>query len=159
MKRKERELTKLLVAPLLLLSFGGFAQESSTFVMDRVSVSVGAARATSTSFDASITISQESPVGGASFCNTGFVNSIGFWSILGDLPTPILLQMALNETNATDLDLSWTGSADTFEIYRDFSPVAVVAPGNLYLEATDCSTIESDALASDVIFYRIVPKP
>ena len=138
---------------------GAAAQESPNFVMKRVSLAGGAARLASADFEASLVVGQESPQGGSSLCNFGYTNSAGFWSVLGDLPTPIRLDIVHDDTNPDDIDLLWTGSVSVFQVHRDFSPESVVAPGNLYTETMECSLLEDDTIAADVIYYRVVPKP
>ena len=144
---------------VVILQSPAVAQESSTFVMERISVAVGATKSTSASFENTAVVAQESPSGANSFCNTGFVNSLGYWSVLGDLPVPIRLTVGINELDPGSLDLSWTGVDDVFQVYRAFTPEDILNPANLYQETMVCAAMDNNAFQSDIIFYKVVPRP
>ncbi len=105
-----------------------------------------------------MTIGQDSPAGASSFCNTGFIASIGFWSVLGDLPVPIWLQVAKNPADPSAVELSWSGAHDAFEVYRAVSAQNVLDPTNLFTQTSSCAVSDDRALASNIIFYNVIPQ-
>ena len=127
--------------------------ESASFVMSRVTLSATAQRASSAGFETSVTLAQEGPVGAASFCNGGFTQNVGFWSILGAAPVPLVLRAA---RNGSDVDLNWTGSAFSFEVYRSDSPVAVVAGPNLATTTPACADTDSPPDV-EIVYYVVIP--
>ena len=133
------------------------AQQSANFSMDRISVTAVANTASSTNFETTVVVGQNSPSGASSFCNTGFINSTGFWSVLGDLPVPIQLRVDKN-TDPTAVDLMWTGADDTFQLFRSTSPVNVTDPTNLQLETPLCDASDTDASGSNILFYNVIPR-
>lgn len=133
--------------------------DSTTYRMDRVTVAAGATMTTSSTWDNSVVISQEGPNGVASFCGQGAVASFGFWSVLGDIPMPIRLDTRQNGLDPLDIDLLWSGNASSFQVYRTFTPDNVLDPVNLYAETANCDLIDLNAIDSDIIFYKVVPKP
>jgi hypothetical protein len=133
--------------------------ESSSFIMERVSLSAAGQTVASTDYETTIVFGQNSPSGAASNCNSGYVSSFGFWSALGDLPVPIQLRVAKDSTDESTVDLSWTGSDDVFQVFRSFTPHDVLDPANLDLEISECSASDPQAGAGDLIFYRVVARP
>ena len=57
------------------------------------------------------------------------------------------------------LVLLWTGAADTFQVYRAFTPEDILDPANLYTESASCDSMDGNASQSNIIFYKVVPKP
>jgi hypothetical protein len=144
---------------VLVLALGvtpSFAQESPSFVMDRITFSSAAQQATSASFEMSVTFAQEGLVGSASLCNQGYVQNFGFWSVMGYSPIPVMLRAARNTANPFDVDLSWTGSATSFEIYRSTIPNGIIDPPNLAAVTSECSDTDTPPNAP-IVFYLVVP--
>ena len=135
------------------------AQKSENFVLDGVSVGAGSTKSTSANFENTVVAGEVSPGGAASFCNSGFVMSLGFWSALGDIPVSIQLMARQNEMDPGSVDLSWTGAADNFQVYRAFTPEDIFDPANLYAESATCDSVDGSASQSDIIFYKVVPTP
>ena len=159
MSRKALSLGFLAVVLCLAHAPPAQAQESASFRMERVTVAGGATTASSANFDNSVTTTQVGLVGSASFCNAGFVDSLGFWSVLGDVATPIRLDVRLNEPSPPDVDLFWAGSADEFQVFRAFDAADVLNPNSLFLETTNCDAQDAMHSAATVIFYFVQPKP
>jgi hypothetical protein len=134
------------------------SQESPSFVMDRVTVSAIAARTSSARFDLAVTFAQEVPVGGASFCNAGFVADLGFWSLLGGGRAPILLTVDHSPMAPEDVDLRWTGSAETFGVYRSSMPEDIALPSSLTRTTSECSAPDSPPVEPAVIYYIVIPQ-
>ena len=134
----------------------GFAQESASYVMDRVTMSAAAQRASSTNFDISVTFGQEGPVGSASLCNQGYVQNFGFWSVQGYSPVPLVLRATRNTADSSDVDLIWTGSASSFEVYRSTAPSGIIDPPNLAAVTPACSATDSPPTAT-IVYYLVVP--
>jgi hypothetical protein len=125
--------------------------------MKRISIAGGAAQTTSIMFDNSVVAAQPSFVGAASFCSAGSVVSLGFWSLLGDIPVPIRLHAGVNPLNQVDVDLFWTGNEPQFALYRSVSPQDVLNPANLVLQTNACATTDSQVPLSDLVFYKVIP--
>ena len=125
--------------------------------MKRVSVTGVADRLASTNYRMSVT---SEPIGGATgSCPNGSVNSLGFWSVLGPMEVPMRLMVDKNATHELDVDLSWTGHAPFFDVYRSTSPVNLISPGNLYWTTNYCEDTDEHASSSDVLFYKIIARP
>ena len=131
------------------------AQSSSSFVMERVTIAAEAGQASSASFVLLATLAQEGPVGSASLCNSGHVHSLGFWSILGgDAPPDTLLSVRHNPLDPAAVDLFWSGSSPTFDVYRATAPTAVAEPFNVVATTSSCTA--TDAPPDDLIIYYLV---
>ena len=87
------------------------AQESASFRLDRITFAAGSGPVSSVNYITTITIAQEGPVGSVSRCNDGFLQSTGFWSVLGESPAPVWLNVDKNDVNPTHVDLGWRGSS------------------------------------------------
>ena len=149
----------LIVVTLVLCLPLVAAQESASFRMDRLTVAGGAGSSSSTSFAMTVLAASEGPVGSSSFCNAGFVNTLGFWSVLGNAQVPVRLQVGLVPETPADVDLAWTGAADTFEVYRADLPEDVLNSNNLLEETAVCEAEDSLASSADLLFYKVIPKP
>ena len=142
---------------LVIAGTRALAQESASFVMDRFTVSATASRAASARWDMAITLGQEVPVGGASLCNVGFVQNLGFWSALGYSDAPILLQVDHGSGGPGEVDLQWTGSSDSFTLYRSDLPDGVVGPPNIALTTPTCFATDAPPEELDFIYYLVLP--
>ena len=129
-----------------------FSQESASYVMNRVTVSSTADFVFSPSFEMAVTFAQEGPVGSVSVCNDGAFQSTGFWSIVGDPPASIVLDVFPDPPGS--VDLAWTGSAQLFEILRGELADTVPAPANSLATTSLCAA--SDTPPGGVIFYYLV---
>ena len=158
MRNEGYGLAILLCAGIALLPAS--AQQSESSSMDRIVLTAVGNTASSSNFETTVVIGQDSPSGASSFCNSGFVNSLGFWSVLGDLPVPIQLHLDKSDGDPSVVDLSWSGADDVFQLFRSASPVNLVdSPENLYLETSLCDAIDDRASASNLLFYLVVRKP
>ena len=135
------------------------AQQSESFIMDRVSIVAVGSAASSASHETVVTVGQVSLAGASSFCNRGFVNSVGFWSVLGDLPVPTQLQVDKNDADPSTVELLWTGTNETFELFRSTSPANVAQSMNLHLATSLCEASDTDTTMSGIVFYKVVPMP
>lgn len=145
----------LLCVVIAFLSVSGTTQ--AEYEMKRVSVTGVADRLASSNYRMSVT---SEPLGGAAgTCPNGSVNSLGFWSVLGPMAVPMRLTVDKNAAYELDVDLSWTGHAPSFEIYRSTSPVNLISPDNLYWTTNYCDDTDENAASSDVLFYKIIARP
>jgi hypothetical protein len=145
----------LLCVVIALLSASGTAQ--AEYEMKRVSVTGVADQLASSSYIMSVT---SEPIGGATgVCPSGSVNSLGFWSVLGPMAVPTRLTVDKNAAYELDVDLSWTGHAPFFDVYRSTSPVNLVSPGNLYWTTNYCDDTDENATSSDILYYKIIARP
>lgn len=146
----------LMMALIAFVSSGpARAQASTNFKMERVSVTAVGQTVSGASYQTTVVLGQESPAGAASSCNSGWRMSLGFWSVLADLPVPIRLLVDKDPTDSQVADLTWSGADDVFEVYRATSPQNVVDPTNPNFPAMECAA--SDAtLAVDILFYQVI---
>ena len=135
------------------------AQESPNFRIERITVASGTATVTSANFDNSIVIAPAGPSGAGSRCNVGSQNSLGFWSILGDVPVPIRLELRPGATVPEDVTLSWTGAAGEFQVFRAFAPDDVTNLNNLLAETPQCAAQDTTATAASIVYYQVIPTP
>lgn len=136
---------------------GAGSPESASFVMDRVTVAGAAAIPSSASYELSVTFGQEGPSGALSFCNVGFDQHLGFWSMLGARSVPLVLRAARDPQNASRVLLDWTGTASSFDVFRGVAPQTVIDPGNLALTTPACSAADTPPGGDDLVFYLIEP--
>jgi hypothetical protein len=129
--------------------------EATTYVIDHLIFGSGAARVSSTRFEAAMTFGQSGPSGAASFCNAGFVSGLGFWSVLGESPVENVLTLAGDRTG--DVDLRWSGSAPRFEVYRGTAAATIFDPANLLVTTTSCSAADADPPNTRIVFYNVIP--
>jgi len=66
----------LVVLILVLVAAPSAVQESATYSMERFAIATAASRVSSTHFDHTVVIGEDSPVGASSFCSGGFVSSM-----------------------------------------------------------------------------------
>ena len=141
-----------------LLSVGALsvatAQESPSFKMKRLTVTALAERLTSPNHINIIAASEV--IGAAGACPAGVATHLGFWSVLGPAEVPVLLTVDKIPPNQ-NIELSWSGQAASFEVFRSMSPVAVEAPENLLVTSSSCSA--TDTTAPGVAFYLVRPIP
>jgi hypothetical protein len=135
------------------------AQESPSFVMERLTLTAGSQTMASASFEATVTLGQEGPAGAASVCNTSWTDSLGFWSLLGDMPVPVVLTVAPNPGDPQAVVLSWSGNTPMFQIYRGFTPASLVSPENLSGTVNVCSADDPNAGPIAALYYDIEPVP
>ncbi len=128
------------------------AQESPNYKVKRLTVTALAERLSSTSYRNTLVASEV--IGTAGVCPEGSATHLGFWSVLGPGQVPVLLTVGRTPANAS-IDLSWTGQSASFEVYRDTSPVAVIAPENLLVTTSSCAV--TDMTAADIAFYLVRP--
>jgi hypothetical protein len=133
------------------------AQQSASYVMDRVTATASAHRLSSASFDLSVTVAQEGPVGSVSFCNGGFLQSTGFWSVLGEHPAPVKLRVAWSTSYGAEIELTWSGSAPSFDVYRSDAPESIVNGANLTATTTGCETTDTPPAEPSILYYLVVP--
>ena len=133
------------------------AQQSETFSMERVTVTNAASPVGSSGYKGSLLLSQGTPAGAASFCNNGFVASFGYWSVMGDLPVPIVLRFERDPIRSHATRLKWTGADDEFQIYRSTDPQDVISAPHLNAEVATCEMGDADVPAA-LFFYKIVRK-
>lgn len=129
------------------------AQESASFKMKRLTVVTLADRLSSESYGNTITASEA--IGSAGVCPSGTATGLGFFSLLGLGEVPILLTVRKNQLNADHVDLSWTGQAAGFQLYKSASPVNVASPGNLLVATSLCAATDSVATGSEIAFYLV----
>ena len=134
----------------------GLAQESANYVMERITIAAAAQQSSSPSFDMNVTFGQEGPGGSASSCNQSFVQNTGFWSIQGYSPVPVVLRAARSVVDPSDVDLTWTGSTSSFEVYRSAFPNDVLDPLNLATITPECAVTDSPPTVT-IVYYLVVP--
>jgi hypothetical protein len=135
------------------------AQESPSYVMQRITLAAGSQTLSSASFDATATVGQEGPVGAASVCNASWTSSVGFWSLLGDLPVPVVLTVAPHPSDPQAVVLSWSGNAPQFQVYRGFTPASLVSPGNLEQTVNVCSADDPNVGPISPLYYDVEEFP
>ncbi len=135
------------------------AAESQSYVADRISVVAGAGTCSSFTFDHSMVVSPVAPAGHSAACGASSVAHFGFWSVLGtpDMPTSLALERGALDRAA--VDLSWTGSATAYQVYRSDLPAAVLDPANLLAETSSCTESDPAPPPAGVLYYRVVPQP
>jgi hypothetical protein len=160
MRSPLRSLIRFVMALLVLhiaLIGVSLAQQSASFSIDRITMAAGGQSINSASFHSTVIAGQVSPSGAASFCNSGYMSSLGFFSILGDTVVPIRLNLAKNEIDPSTVELSWTGNADDFQIYSSSLPQDVLDPLNLDQETFLCDGSDSPGSES-LVFYKVIAK-
>ena len=137
-------------------SAGAVAQESASFVMERVTLSATASQAASTSFDMAVSFGQEVPVGSASLCNVGYLQTFGFWSVLGFQDAPTRLSVAHGLEGPEGVELTWTGSSDSFTLFRSDQPQDLAQPGNVALVTAACNASDGPPPGIELVFYVVL---
>jgi len=145
-----------------ILAFGivctpaAFGQSSASFRMDRVTVASAAEPSSSANFALTLTFAQESPVGSISRCNDSFLQSTGFWSVLGETPVPVMLHVNRDASDASLPLLTWSGSSSEFTLYRAVLAQGVVDPINEALVTNACTAVDTPPPAT-VTYYVVEP--
>jgi len=132
------------------------AQQSSRFVMERVTVSAVTGTASSARYSTTALIAQSPLSGAASFCNQGYINGVGFWSATGNVLVPIELQLVFDQALPDTLGLQWSGAEERFQLFRSATPQDVIDPVNLVIETPSCEFAEVKPPAPGVQFYRVL---
>jgi hypothetical protein len=132
-------------------------QALSPYSMDRVSVTAVGQTASSPVYTTIVVAGQDSPSGAASVCNTGYKMSLGFLSVMGNLPVPILMRVEREPSSASEVQLSWSGAEDYFDLYRAFNPQNIVDFQNLHSSPSSCTAVDANADEADIIFYKVMP--
>jgi hypothetical protein len=157
--RTRAGLTGAAVTAAIVLTFvpvsRASAQESPSFVMNRITLAAGSQTIASPSFEATVTVGQEGPAGAASVCNASWTDSLGFWSVLGDLPVPLVLTVAPSAVDPQIVVLSWSGNQPQFQVYRGFSPQSLVSPANLDQTVNVCTANDPNASPFSSLYYDI----
>ena len=147
------------VVALLLSAFGfaaASAQQSASFRVDRVTLAAGAGPISSASYVTTITIAQEGPVGSVSRCNDGFLQSTGFWSVLGESPVPVWLLVDKDDSDPPEVELTWSGSSSLFTLYRSGVAESLIDPLNVLLTTPECAVTDAPP-AAPITFYLVSP--
>ena len=148
------------LAAAFLAAPSSTAQESASFRMERITTTASAGYADSASFETRVVVSQESPSGSmASMCGEGWINTAGFFSILGNGAVPIWLTVERTSIDPLEIALSWTGTEDSFEVRRSFDPDTIHDPGGLLETVGVCASVDPLPIASDLIYYLVVAAP
>ena len=63
-----------------------------------------------------------------------------------------------NPGDPSAVELSWSGAHDAFEVYRGVSAQKVLDPTNLFTQTFLCAVSDDRALASNIIFYNVIPQ-
>ena len=146
---------KRAIATLALFLGGGvFAQESGSFKMKRLTISMVGQRSESLSFKNTVTASETA--GSSGVCPSGTTSTTGFFSLRGTGAVPILLRATHNAIEPQDIDLTWTGQATQFTLYRSTSPENIVAPENLFSSTLVCGETDRGAIGFDFLFYKVI---
>ena len=157
MKKRWRSPALLLSCVLICGGALPLHADPVTYVMTRMTTGAGAATMASSGYQTTLLVAQASPQGAGSACNSGSIDSFGFWSVLGDLPVPIILRVQRNGADPDAIDLAWTGTDSDFQVCRDVTPQNICA--HPYAFTTDCHYTDPGATAADAVFYSIIPKP
>jgi len=134
-----------------------YAQESAHFSLDGVTVTAGAGDAASARFDLAVTVAELEPSGAASFCNAGFGVVLGAAPFTPDLPVPNHLIVLRNAVDPAHVDLSWSGTAASYDVYRSTSPSSLTSPANYLTTSTGCLVVDTDPFVSPIVYYTVVP--
>jgi hypothetical protein len=132
------------------------AQESASYRLDRITFTAGAGSVSSTNYATTITIAQEGPVGSISRCNDGFLQNTGFWSVLGESPAPVWLNVGKNGVDPSQVDLDWSGSSSQFSVFRAELAESLSEPYNLLITIPDCAMTDAPPAAA-ITFYLVLP--
>lgn len=134
------------------------AQESAHFSLNGVTVTTGAEEAVSSArFDLSVVVAALEPAGAASFCNDGFGVVLGGAPFTAALPVPNHLLVSRNGGNPAHVDLTWSGTAASYDVYRATSPVNLATPGNYVTTSPGCLVVDSDPFQEPIVYYTVIP--
>ncbi|HEV8200707.1 MAG TPA: hypothetical protein VGS03_11860 [Candidatus Polarisedimenticolia bacterium] len=134
-----------------------FAQESAHFSLDGVTVTAGAADAASARFALAVTVAELEPSGAASFCNAGFGVILGAGPFTPELPVPNHLIVLRNAVDPAHVDLSWSGTAASYDVYRSQSASTLTSPANHLTTSTGCLVVDTDPFTGPIVYYTVVP--
>ena len=95
-------------------------------------------------------------MGSVSTCNDGFFQSTGFWTVLGNRSVPIYLSVIQVAGSPEEVGLSWSGSADSFDVYRSENRDDVLDPIHLEQSLTACFTSDAPPVVPGVFYYLVV---
>ncbi|NIM00972.1 MAG: hypothetical protein GTN89_08715 [Acidobacteria bacterium] len=129
---------------------------SGSTKLERLTVASVADRMTSSGYAMHVTSAPVS--GGVSTCPTGTRTSLGFWPFKGHSTVPQVLMLDKTRVGggSIDIELSWSGYSNLFEIYRNTSPVALEDAGNLYMTTPNCSDTDQNADGFNLLFYSVI---
>lgn len=97
-------------------------------------------------------------VGGvAGVCPGGVVSSYGFWSFFGPFDVPVRLEVERGSLDPSSVELSWSGQADGFVVYRSSLPNGLESPANEMTTTASCEEVDPNAQSSDLYYYRVLP--
>ena len=154
--RRFRPIAILVVCWIALVAHGSEAQSSATYSIDRLTIASSASPSSSTNYAIDVTLAQQGPVGAASRCNDSWLQSLGYWSLFGEMPVPVFLSVDKDSLDPTSPELSWTGSSSEFTVYRSTMVPGVLDPVNELLVTTACDAVDTPPPAA-VTFYLIQP--
>jgi hypothetical protein len=144
-----------------VLSFLGapraHAQESARFSLEGVTVTAGAGTAASPRFDLALTVAELEPSGAASFCNQGFGVVLGAAPFTPALPVPNHLIVDRNALDPAHVDLSWSGTAASYDIYRSTSAGELISPNRYLASSQGCLFVDADSFVGPIVYYTVVP--
>jgi len=142
---------------LLASTLPVFAQQSGGYILERMSAAAGATRMTSAIYDNTVAVAEGAPAGAASVCGGSEVSSFGFWSVLGDLAVPVILQVRRSSNDPSTLDLVWTGDAAQFQVCRGVDPNTLCS--TVYAYTFVCAYTAHSATNSHITYYSVIPTP
>jgi hypothetical protein len=149
----------LAAALLSLVDATVLAQSSATYAIKRMETVSGSLGITSAHFEGHVSGGGQAPGGSASFCNNGNELSLGFWSLLGPISVPIVLNARKNHVDPANVDLYWSGNAAIYQVFRSSSPEEILNPANHDRDTPFCGADDHLASQSAIVFYMVVPKP
>jgi hypothetical protein len=132
------------------------AQASASYSMERVALSAAGSSSSSASYATTSAVQWDSLSGATSFCNAGYVTSLGFVTARGPLAVPTRLHMSKTYSTPSAVRLTWSGTASFFRIYRAKSAQQLVDASNLAGFSLDCNGADSEE-PGDLLFYKVVP--
>ena len=134
-----------------------YAQESASFSLDGVTVTAGATDAASQRFSLAVTVAELEPSGAASFCNAGFGLVLGAAPFTPELPVPNHLIVLRNAVDPAHVDLSWSGTAPSYDVYRSTSSSSLTSAANYLTTSTGCLVVDTDPFTGPIVYYTVVP--
>jgi hypothetical protein len=75
------------------------------------------------------------------------------------MPVPLVLTVNRSATDPETVDLTWTGQAARFGVYRSISPENTVSPANFVRSTEQCAETDQPGVASEITFYSVVDLP
>jgi hypothetical protein len=152
------QLRILMIVMVLLAGRGAaLAQDSTDYSVEILSVTSAGGQASSTRFDLLAAIAESEPVGTASLCNSGYAASLGYLSRFGEGPVANLLFVKQEPGVPSHIELDWSGSAQSFDVFRHLSAATLVDPSHLLTTTTECTLIDTDPPVGQVVYYTVLP--